>query len=390
MIVWEPELDQSEKEWVAVAKHSSQSHFGPAAAHHDQTQTYPHAHVDELARTGLSAMFVPKAYGGGGASLKATIAAIEAIATHCASTAAIMGVYQLGAFPILLAGTEAQKSRYLAELAAGRATSFALSERGAGSDASSLRTTATPEGGGWRLRGEKYWIGNGGVSHYYIVFARLEGQTTGGITPFIVEAGQPGVAVTEVVDKMGLRATQTSNLVLDTWVPESAVVGPLGKGLRLASQTLNVGRLTVSAQATGIALTGYREACAHSVERVAFGSPIIDFQGTGFKLADAATQLSASRMMLYVAAEAYDRREPIEQLAAMTKLLCSEVSHQVVDQAVQIWGALGYCKPNVVERLYRDQRIIEIYEGSSEIQRMMLTRMIKKSTEAHLSQRRES
>lgn len=380
MIVWEPTLDTEARAWQAIAETSGANVFGPAASLHDAQQTYPHGHVDELARTGLAAMFVPAEYGGRGASLSATIAAIEAVSGHCASTAAIMGVYQLGAFPILLAGTEAQKQHHLRELAVGNATSFALSERAAGSDAGGIQTTATQEGDGWRLRGEKYWIGNGGISKYYVVFAKIDGQAGRGITPFIVESTQPGVAVTEVVDKMGLRATQTSNLVLDTWVPESAMVGMPGKGLRLASQTLNVGRLTVSAQATGLALAAYRAACSHAVQRVAFGQPIIDFQGTGFKLADLATELSAARLMLYTAAAAYDRGEPIEQLAAMTKLFASEMSHRAVDRAMQIFGGLGYCKPNIVERLYRDQRIIEIYEGSSEIQRLMLTRMISAHT----------
>jgi alkylation response protein AidB-like acyl-CoA dehydrogenase len=385
MIVWEPKLNAEAEGWRAIADVNGAEVFGPAASHYDQEQIYPHSHVQELVRTRLAAMFVPSEYGGRGASLTATIAAIETISSYCASTAAIMGVYQLGAFPILLAGTEEQKQTYLQALAEGHATSFALSERAAGSDASGIQTTATPEGDGWRLRGEKYWIGNGGISRYYVVFAKIDGQAGRGITPFIVDSLEPGVVVTEVVDKMGLRATQTSNLVLDTWVPASAMVGAPGKGMRLASQTLNVGRLTVSAQATGLALTAYREACSYAVQRVAFGQPIVDFQGTGFKLADIATELSAARLMLYTAAAAYDNDEPIEQLAAMTKLYASEMSHRTVDRAVQVLGGRGYCKPSPVERLYRDQRIIEIYEGSSEIQRLMLTRMISAQTTHVLS-----
>ncbi len=383
MILWEPKLDEAAAAWKATAANSAETFFGPSASQNDLNQEYSHTNVEELVKSGLAAMFVPKKYGGRGASLTATIAAIEEVSACCASTAAIMGVYQLGAFPILLAGSESQKHHYLGELAEGRATSFALSERGAGSDAAGIETTATEENNGWRIRGEKYWIGNGGVSKYYVVFAKhLEGQ---GISAFLVEGHQPGVAVTEVVDKMGLRATQTSNLELDVWVPPDALIGERGKGLRLASQTLNVGRLTVSAQATGLARTAYFEASRRAVERNAFGKPLINHQGTGFKLADAATQLSAARLMLYEAAAAYDRGDSIEALAAMTKLFASEVSHDVVDSAVQIWGGQGYCWPTPVERLYRDQRIIEIYEGSSEIQRMVLTRMINRQTIQHLS-----
>lgn len=383
MILWEPRLDAAASRWKAVAAQSAAEVFGPVAARHDQAQTYAHGNVDELVRTGLAAMFVPQVYGGQGASLTATVAAIEEVAAQCASTAAIMGVYQLGAFPLLLAGTEEHKHRYLAELAAGRATSFALSERVAGSDAAALQTVAEEENGGWRLRGEKYWIGNGGISRYYVVFAKhLQDQR---VSAFLVDGGQEGVEVSEVVDKMGLRATQTSNLRLDVWLPAASLIGERGAGLTLASKTLNVGRLTVSAQATGLARRAYFEASARAVQRSAFGKPLIDHQGIGFKLADAATQLSAARLMLYEAAAAYDAGQPIETLAAMTKLFASEASHGIVDTAVQVWGGQGYCWPNPVERLYRDQRIIEIYEGSSEIQRMVLARRIAKQTTQHLS-----
>jgi alkylation response protein AidB-like acyl-CoA dehydrogenase len=310
---------------------------------------------------------------------------VEAIATGCASTAAILCTYQLGAFPILLAGREDQKQHYLGEMARGVATSFALSERSTGSDAAAIEATATREGDGWRLRGEKYWIGNGGASRYYVVFAKTDlSAGARGISAFMVDKQQPGAVVDELADKMGIRGTQTSNLKLDIVVPDSARVGELNRALRLAFRTLDVGRITVAAQSLGVALAAYREAARRAVERHAFGQPIIENQGIGFKLADMAVEISAARMMLYEAAKAYDEGRDIASLGAMAKLYASEVAHRVADGAVQVWGGLGYCKPSTVERLYRDQRILEIYEGTSEIQRLVLARAIRKEAEAEL------
>ena len=267
-------------------------------------------------------------------------------------------------------------------MASGVATSFALSERGTGSDAAAIEATATREGDAWRLRGEKYWIGNGGASRYYVVFAKTDPAAAGrGITAFMVDKDVRGVVIDELCDKMGIRGTQTSNLKLDTLVPDSARVGELHQGLRLAFATLDVGRVMVAAQSLGLALAAYREAAQRAVAREAFGAPIIENQGIAFKLADMAVEISAARMMLYEAAKAYDEGRDVATLGAMAKLYASEVAHRAADAAVQIWGALGYCKPSVVERLYRDQRILEIYEGTSEIQRLVLARAVRKEAE---------
>lgn len=311
-----------------------------------------------------------------------TVAAVETLGTHCASTAAIMCAYQLGAFPILLAGTDAQKDFYLREMTQGRATSFALSERVAGSDAAAIEATAVREGDGWRIKGEKYWIGNGGASRYYVVFAKTDPAAAGrGISAFMVDKEKPGAVIDELSDKMGIRGTQTSNLKLDVVVPDSARIGELNRALRLALQTLNVGRIMVSAQSMGLALAAFREAAARAVQRKTFGQAIGENQGIGFMLADMATEISAARMMLYEAARSYDRGDDVSNLGAMAKLFTSEVAHRAADNAVQIWGGMGYCKPTIAERLYRDQRILEIYEGSSEIQRLVLSRAVRKEAE---------
>jgi alkylation response protein AidB-like acyl-CoA dehydrogenase len=381
-VIWQPALSEDAERWRALADRLTQEHFAPLAEELDREQRYPWENVHRLVEHDLAGLFIPKQYGGRGATLVATVAVVETIGTGCASTAAILCTYQLGAFPILLAGRDDQKQRYLGEMAKGVATSFALSERNAGSDAAAIEATATREGDGWRLRGEKYWIGNGGASRYYVVFAKTDPSAGGrGISAFMVDKEEPGAVVDELSDKMGIRGTRTSNLKLDIVVPDSARVGELNRALPLAFQTLNVGRVMVAAQSLGLALAAYREAARRAVERRAFGQPIIENQGIGFKLADMAVEISAARMMLYETAKAYDEGRDVATLGAMAKLYASEVAHRAADGAVQVWGGLGYCKPTVAERLYRDQRILEIYEGTSEIQRLVLARAVRKEAE---------
>jgi len=381
-VIWKPQLDESAARWQALADRLGRDQFAPLAPELDREQRYPWETIKALVENKFTGLFLPRDFGGEGASLTATVAAVEMLGSHCASTAAIMCAYQLGAFPILLAGSKEQKNFYLREMTQGRATSFALSERGAGSDAAAIVATAVREGEGWRIKGEKYWIGNGGASRYYVVFAKTDPAAGGrGISAFMVDKEQPGAVIDELSDKMGIRGTQTSNLKVDLVVPDSARIGEVNRALKLALQTLNVGRIMVSAQSVGLALAAYREASRRSLERSTFGHPLIDNQGIGFKLADMATEISAARMMLYEAARAYDRGEDVSNLGAMAKLFTSEVAHRAADNAVQIWGGMGYCKPTVAERLYRDQRILQIYEGSSEIQRVVLARAVRKEVE---------
>lgn len=381
-VIWSPILDETAKKWQTLANHLGRENFAPLAPELDRDQRYPWETIETLVKHNFTGLFLPSEWGGQGANLTATVAAVEALGTHCASTAAIMCAYQLGAFPILLAGTNEQKDFYLREMTQGRATSFALSERIAGSDAAAIEATAHREGDGWRIKGEKYWIGNGGASRYYVVFAKTDPDAGGrGVSAFMVDREQPGAIIDELSDRMGIRGTQTSNLKLDLVVPDSARIGELNRALRLALQTLNVGRIMVSAQSLGLALAAFREAAKRAVQRKTFGQAIGENQGIGFKLADMATEISAARMMLYHAAGAYDRGEDVSNLGAMAKLFTSEVAHTAADDAVQIWGGMGYCKPTIAERLYRDQRILEIYEGSSEIQRLVLSRAIRKEAE---------
>ncbi len=387
-VVWEASLDEEARRWRDVAEGLTRQFFAPLANEIDQEQRYPEEHLPRLLESGVGGMFIPKEYGGGGASLVALVAAVETIAAGCATSAAIMAALSLGAFPVLLGGTQAQKHALLGGLAKkGEAVNFALSERGAGSDAASLTTTAEREGAGWRIKGEKCWLGNGGHSKHFIVFARTgpEGARNN-ITGFWVPRDTAGAVVDFYEDKMGIRGTTTTNLKVDVWVPAENMIGDEGQGLKLALSTLNVGRIVVAAQAVGIAMCSFREASNFATERTTFGKSIIDHQGVGFMLANAATQLSAARMMLYEAAKAYDKGQDVSVLGAMAKLFSSEASHDICDDAVQILAGRGYVKPNAVERCYRDQRITEIYEGTSEIQRVVLARAIKKEAQARLAQ----
>ena len=383
-VIWKPRLNEQAQSWRKLAADLTTARFVPLADTIDREQRYPEEHLPHLLSSGISGMFLPKAYGGAGASLVSLSAVVETVASGCASTAAILAALSLGAFPVLLGGSEEQKEVLLGGLARkGEAVNFALSERGAGSDAGAVETVAVRDGDGWRIRGEKCWLGNGGHSKHFIVFARTaEVGVRNNITAFWVPRNTQGAVVDFYEDKMGIRGTTTTNLKVDVWVPASGVIGEEGEGLKLALSTLNIGRIVVAAQSVGIAQCAYAEAAKFAANRTTFGRAIIDHQGVGFILADCATQLSAARMMLYEAAAAYDRGEDISTLGGMAKLYASEAAHKVCDDAVQVLGGRGYVKPNAVERCYRDQRITEIYEGTSEIQRLVIARAIKRSAVA--------
>jgi alkylation response protein AidB-like acyl-CoA dehydrogenase len=377
-VIWEPPLGPEGQKWRELARALSAEHFAPLAEELDREQRYPWESVKVLIDSGLAGLFVDRAYGGQGASFEVVCAVIEEVSRACASTGAILTAYALGGTPVLLAGTDEQRERYLGGMARGEAVSFALTEVGAGSDAARIKTTAVREGDGWRIRGEKIYIGNGGASQHYVVFALTDPDAgTRGITAFMVDKDSDGVVIDHYEDKMGIRGTNTSNLKLDTIVGEDAMLGQLNRGMKLAMLTLNAGRITVAAQSIGVGLAGYDIASREAARRETFGRPIIDNQGISFPLADVATRLTAARMITHRAACTYAEGGDVSILGAMAKLDASEAAHLAVDTAVQVYGGAGYCKPCPAERLYRDQRILEIYEGSSEIQRLVLGRAIK-------------
>lgn len=387
-VIWEPELDAEGARWRDVAREVSEKHFVPLAEEIDATARYPYEHIPVLVESGLAGLFVPKEFGGQGAPLVTTCAVMEELAHGCATTASLFAAYILGSYPILLAGTDAQKDAYLRAAATkGETVSFGLTERDAGSDASAVATTAEPEGEQIRIRGEKWFIGNGGESQFYTVFARSSTDAKGRarLTAYVVDKNADGVVIDEWVDKMGIRGTKTSNIKLDTLVDPSARVGEEGRGIHLALGTLTVGRISTAAQCTGIARAAYDETGSHAVTRRTFGAPIIDNQGVSFPLAEVATELSAARMLTYEAARKFDAGQDTSIIGPMAKYYASTVAHKAVNVGVQTFGGYGYCKPSKVERLYRDQRIFEIVEGTSEIQRVVIGRAIKQEKFAALS-----
>jgi alkylation response protein AidB-like acyl-CoA dehydrogenase len=377
-VLWEPTLDAEATRWRDVARKVATERFAPLAEELDREQRYPEEHIATFVETGLSGMLVPAEYGGAGLSMTAISAVVEEVSAACASTGAILAAHALGVVPLLLAGTDEQKRDILGPLRDGQAISFALTEEGAGSDAAALQARADEDGDGYRLSGEKIYIGNGGISTRYVVFAKTDPDAGArGITAFIVPADAPGAVVDRVEDKMGIRGTRTSNLKLDNVrVARKDILGQPNRGLKLALQTLDLGRVTVAAQGLGIAHAAYQLAAREASRRHTFGKPLIENQGIGFRLADLAVELSAARMLTYQAAAAHDAGQPVSMPGAMAKLYTSEVAHRAVDLAVQVFGGQGFCKPCPAERLYRDQRVLEIYEGSSEIQRLVLSRAI--------------
>jgi alkylation response protein AidB-like acyl-CoA dehydrogenase len=377
-VIWEPELSDEARRWRDLARSLAAERFGPLVEELDREQRYPWESVQVLVDSGLAGLFVSPDYGGQGARFDTVCAVIEELSRTCPSTGAIVTAYALGGTPLVLAGTAEQREKYLGGLAAGKAISFALTEQGAGSDAAGIRTTAERTPGGWRLRGEKIYIGNGGASQYYVVFALTDPDAgTRGISAFMVDKDADGVVIDRYEDKMGLRGTLTSNLRLDTEVAEDALVGAPNRGMGLAMRTLNAGRITVAAQSVGVALAAYDVASREAVRRRTFGASIIDNQGISFPLADVATRITAARMLTVQAARAYVDGADVGILGAMAKLEASETAHLAANLAVQVFGGDGYCKPCPAERIYRDQRILEIYEGTSEIQRLVIGRAIK-------------
>lgn len=378
-IVWRPDLSAEARVWYEKARSLSLTVFSGRASAIDREQKFPAENVADLRAAGISTMFLPVEFGGAGASLTALAAVIEEIATHCASTSGIIATLQLGAQPLLLGGAEAQRRKHLTALVEKEEfISFALSEPTAGSDPASMTTLAVREGSGWRVRGSKCWIGNGGIAAKYLLFAQTSpGSGRKGIAAFMVAANAPGVKIHPKEDKMGMRGTTTTLIDFDVLVADEDVIAGPGAALRLALETLNVGRVTVAAQSAGIALGAYREMTAYAASRQTFGQSILGHQALGFRIADIAMQISAARMMAYEAARQYDAGADVANLGAMAKLFCTEVAHRAVDLGVQVFGGRGYVRPTPVERFYRDQRATEIYEGTSEIQRMVLMRAIQ-------------
>ena len=374
-------LTSAQREIQRLAADFGSTRIAPHAAAWDSLSHFDRPLVREMGALGLLGMLIPEEYGGLGSDTVTYLLALEEIAVADASVAVLMSVHNsLPTQMILRYGTPEQRQRYLPPMACGDLIgAFALSEPDAGSDASALRVHAVADQDGYVLNGTKAWVTSGSEAGVILVFARTDRSTSGrngsGISAFIVTPELSGFRVGKKEDKMGLRASPTAQIVLDNLrVPADRLLGEPGRGFAYAMESLEQGRLGIAAQAVGIARAALAHAVRYASERVQFGVPIKDHQGIQFKLADMAARITSARALLYAAAAAKDRGERVTQLAAMAKLVASETASWVASQAVQVFGANGYMKDYPVERLFRDARATEIYEGTSEIQRIVIAR----------------
>ncbi len=375
-------LSDEQKMIQNMARDFAQKEVAPKAMELDHKSEFPKMHLGKMGELGLMGMMVPTEFGGSGLDAVSYVLALEEIAVACASTAVTMSVNNsLYCGPITKFGTQAQKEKYLTPFASGQKLgAYALSEPGTGSDAANQKTTAKKSGNKWILNGRKNFITNGPNADAMVVYAMNEPEKKHkGISCFIVEKGFPGFSVGKVEKKLGICASSTSEIVLDNCeVPEENVLGEIGKGFTIAMDTLDNGRIGIATQAVGIARAALEQARNYSKVREAFGHPISEFQAIQHFLADMATQTDAARLLVWRAAWMKDAGLNINREAAMAKLFASEVSGFVTDKAVQIHGGYGYIKEYPVERLFRDAKITEIYEGTSEIQRLVIARSVLK------------
>ena len=374
-------LTEEQRAIQQTAREFAMRELAPTVDERDEQSRFDPSVIKKFAELGFLGMMVPEEYDGLGLDSLTYLVALEEIATVDASTAVLMSVHNsLPTQMVLRWGSAAQKEKFLRPMARGDLLGvFALSEPDAGSDAASLTTQAVRDGDHWILNGTKAWVSSGTHAGVVLAMARTDSSTdrkgARGIGAFIVTPDMPGFSVGKKEDKMGLRSSPTVQLRFDNMrVPHANLLGEPGMGFIYAMQSLDAGRLGIAAQATGIAQAALTHASRYAAERRQFGKPIKEFQAIQFRLADMAMRVAASRALLHAAATAKDRGQHITQFSAMAKLMASETAMWVTTQAIQIFGGYGYVKEYPVERLFRDAKVTEIYEGTSEIQRIVIAR----------------
>lgn len=376
------ELTEEHRAVQEAARNFAQTELLPGVIERDEKQEFPAGQVKKMGELGFMGMMVSEKYGGGGMDTKSYVLAIEELSKVDASASVVMSVNNsLVCWGIEKYGSEEQKEKYLTRLAAGEIIgAFCLSEPEAGSDATSLRTTAVDQGEFYLLNGTKNWITNGNSASAYIVMAQSHPETGHqGVNAFIVERNFEGLKVGKKENKMGIRASDTHAIMFtDVKVPKANRIGEDGFGFKFAMSVLNGGRIGIAAQALGIASGAYELALRYAQERQAFGKKIAQHQGIQFKLADMATQIEAARLLCLQAADLKDRGKDFAKASAMAKLYASRVAMEVSTEAVQVHGGYGYVKEYHVERFMRDAKITQIYEGTSEIQKIVIFREILK------------
>ncbi|MFV0459396.1 MAG: acyl-CoA dehydrogenase family protein [Actinomycetales bacterium] len=374
---------EDQEELRAVVREIAQEQIAPHAADVDANSRFPDEALKALVASDFHAAHVPEEYGGVGADALSICIIIEEVARACASSSLIPAVNKLGSMPVILAGSHELKEKYLTPLAKGEAMfSYGLSEREAGSDTASMKTRAVRDGDDWVLTGQKSWITNAGVSKYYTVMAVTDpdGPRGRNVTAFVVEDGDEGFSVSPKEKKLGIKGSPTRELAFDkVRIGDDRRVCEVGTGLHLALRTLDHTRITIGAQAVGIAQGALDYALGYVKERKQFGKAIAEFQGLQFMLADMAMKLETARQMVYVAAARSERNAPdVGFFGAAAKCFASDVAMEVTTDAVQMLGGAGYVVDHPVERMMRDAKITQIYEGTNQIQRLVMARHLLK------------
>ncbi len=377
-------LTEEQQLFQATVRRLSQERVAPRAAAIDREDQFPWDLVALFRENGLLGLGMPEACGGGGADMLTTALAIEEVARVSGTASLLIAVQHLGALPIMLAGTPEQQRRFLTPVAEGaQLAAFALTEPEAGSDAGAARTRAVADGAGWRLTGTKIFITHGSVAKTLVVFAATEadGQAQG-MSAFVVPAEAPGFHVGHVEDKLGIHGSETAQLQFDhVRLEPDQLLGRVGEGFKIAMRTLDRSRLGIAAQALGLAQGAFDAAQTHLAERRQFGRALTEFQGLQWMLADMATRIEASRQLLYTACDvveaagfAIESSAEVTRLSAMAKLMASDTAMQVTTDAVQLFGGYGYIRDYPVERMMRDAKITQIYEGTNQVQRIVIYR----------------
>jgi short/branched chain acyl-CoA dehydrogenase len=372
-------LSEEERMFQDAVRRFARERIGPYVREMDAAAVFRKDLLREMFELGLMGIEIPEEYGGQGGSFFQSVLAVEALAAVDPSAAVIVDVQNTIANNVIIRwGTDDQKRRYLPKLATEMVASFALSEAGSGSDAFALATRAVERGGEYFITGRKLWITNAGEAGLFLVFANANPEAGHrGITCFLVEREFPGFQVGKKEDKLGIRASSTCELILDDCrVPAANVLGEVGKGYKIAIETLNEGRIAIGSQMTGLARGALDHAIAYAKQRQQFGKPIAEFQGVQFDLAQMATEVEAARLLVYNAARLRDSGRPYVTEAAMAKYFASQVAEDTASRAVEIFGGVGFTKDYPVEKLYRDAKIGRIYEGTTNIQKLTIAKQI--------------
>ena len=371
------DLPSEYKELRASVRALSEKEIAPHAQAVDEDHRFPQEAKVALIKNGLYAAHVPTEFGGDGADALATVLIIEEVARACGSSSLIPAVNKLGSMPLILGGNEEQKKRWLPRLVKGEGFSYCLSESEAGSDASAMRTKVERSGDGWVLNGSKKWITNAGESEFYSVIAQGDpAGGTKGITAFVVEKSDPGVSFGAPEKKMGMRGSPTREVYFDNvQLGDDRRISEVGQGFALAMNTLDHTRITIAAQAIGLAQGAFDVATKYAHERHQFGKPIFDFQAIQFMLADMAMNIEAARLLTYSAAiKSENGEKDLRFFSAASKCFASDIAMKVTEDAIQVLGGYGYVTDYPVERMMRDTKLTQIYEGTNQIQRIVMAR----------------